>query len=173
MNNLAPINDINLKVFDQICEERFGELDLKVLDVTDIDNLPVDALPHLAEQYHITGNEGWKFCRNEQEKRSLIKNAIQLHKYRGTKYAIIKALSLINITAFVTEWFEYNGSPFFFKVLLDMETSYDSDLELQVIDLINENKNVRSWLERIIVYLKQEALMPIMSYISTSEEIIV
>lgn len=68
MNNLAPINDINLKVFDQICEERFGELDLKVLDVTDIDNLPVDALPHLAEQYHITGNEGWKFCRNEQEK---------------------------------------------------------------------------------------------------------
>lgn len=54
-----------------------------------------------------------------------------------------------------------------------MKTSYDSDLELQVIDLINENKNVRSWLERIIVYLKQEALMPIMSYISTSEEIIV
>ena len=58
-------------------------------------------------------------------------------------------------------------------VFLDMEASYDSDLELQIIDLINENKNVRSWLERIIVHLKQEALMPIMSYISTSEEITV
>ena len=171
--SLAPINDINLKVFDQICEERFGALDLNVLNVNDVDNLPSDVLPHLAEQYHITGNEGWKFCKTDQDKRELIKNAINLHKYRGTKYAIIKALSLINIKSDVSEWFQYKGSPFFFKVLLDMETSYDSDLELQIIDLINENKNVRSWLERIIVHLKQEALMPIMSYISTSEEITV
>ena len=86
MSNLAPINDINLKVFDQICEERFGALDLKVLDINDVDNLPSDVLPHLAEQYHITGNEGWKFCKTEQEKRDLIKNAINLHKYSCLLY---------------------------------------------------------------------------------------
>lgn len=33
------------------------------------------ALPHLAEQYHITGNEGWLQCRNDEEKRDLIKRS--------------------------------------------------------------------------------------------------
>ena len=27
-NSLAQINDINLKIFDEICEERFKDLDL-------------------------------------------------------------------------------------------------------------------------------------------------
>ena len=59
--NLAPINDVNLKIFDEICEERFKKLDLETVLVSIIDNVPASALPHLAEQYHITGNEGWLF----------------------------------------------------------------------------------------------------------------
>ena len=88
MNSLAPINDINLKIFDEICEERFKKLDLDVLLVTIIDNLPSDALPHLSEQYHITGNEGWLQALSETEKRNLIKSSIKMHRYKGTKYAI-------------------------------------------------------------------------------------
>ncbi|MEE0495101.1 MAG: phage tail protein, partial [Cyanobacteriota bacterium] len=57
--SLAPINDINLKIFDEICEERFKNIDLECILISIIDNVPADALPHLAEQYHITGNEGW------------------------------------------------------------------------------------------------------------------
>lgn len=53
MSNLAPINDINLKIFDEICEERFRQIQLDVLNVQNIDNICGDALPHLAEQYHI------------------------------------------------------------------------------------------------------------------------
>lgn len=30
------------------------------------------------------GLEGWLFAANEQEKRELIKQAIELHKYKGT-----------------------------------------------------------------------------------------
>ena len=29
MNSLAPIDDINLKIFDEICEERIAGLDLE------------------------------------------------------------------------------------------------------------------------------------------------
>ena len=68
---LAPINDVNLKIFDEICEQRFSEIELNTLIVTIIDNLPSDVLPHLAEQYHVTGNEGWLQCRNDAEKRGL------------------------------------------------------------------------------------------------------
>ena len=33
MSDLAPINDINLKIFDEICEERFRQIQLDVLNV--------------------------------------------------------------------------------------------------------------------------------------------
>lgn len=29
MSDLAPINDINLKIFDEICEERFSKIELE------------------------------------------------------------------------------------------------------------------------------------------------
>ena len=77
MSNLSPINDMHIKIFDEICEERFSKIDIDTLLVIIIDNLPSDALPHLAEQYHITGNEGWLHANTENEKRALIKNAIR------------------------------------------------------------------------------------------------
>ena len=39
MNSLAPIDDINLKIFDEICEERFAGLDLECILVSIIDNV--------------------------------------------------------------------------------------------------------------------------------------
>ena len=54
MSNLSPINDMHIKIFDEICEERFSKIDIDTLLVIIIDNLPADALPHFAEQYHIT-----------------------------------------------------------------------------------------------------------------------
>ena len=115
MNSLAPINDINLKIFDEICEERFSKLDLECILVSIIDNVPSDALPHLAEQYHITGNEGWLQALSETEKRSLIKSSIKMHRYKGTKYAIEEIFKTLNIVGNVEEWFILK---LFFKYLI-------------------------------------------------------
>ena len=154
MNNLAPINDINLKIFDEICEERFKKLDLDVLLVTIIDNLPSDALPHLAEQYHITGNEGWLQALSEIEKRNLIKSSIKMHRYKGTKYAIEEIFKTLNIVGNVEEWFSYGGKPYYFKVILQIfNRSINEETEEKLRALINEYKNERSWLEQIEFYL--------------------
>lgn len=145
MVNLAPINDINLKVFDEICEERFSQIEMDVLITAIVDNLPSDALPHLAEQYHVTGNEGWLQCRNDVERRDLIKRSIEVHRYKGTKYALKKILDMFGLEGQVKEWFEYGGAPFEFTVDLDF-VSKGLDLKLveKLEDLINEYKNVRS-----------------------------
>ena len=154
MNSLAPINDINLKIFDEICEERFKKLDLDVLLVTIIDNLPSDALPHLAEQYHITGNEGWLQALSETEKRNLIKSSIKMHRYKGTKYAIEEIFKTLNIVGNVEEWFNYGGKPYYFKVILQIfNRSINEETEEKLRALINEYKNERSWLEQIEFYL--------------------
>ncbi len=171
MSNLAPIDDINLKIFDEICEQRFKQINLDVLNLTNIDTVPSDVLPHLAEQYHITGEEGWLFCQSESEKRALIKNAIKLHKYRGTKAAIINALEVLNLDANIQEWFEYGGEPFLFRVFINLETNFDDELEKRIVNVINAHKNVRSWLERLTIYLTQTAALPIVSYVITSEEV--
>lgn len=152
--NLAPINDINLKIFDKICEERFGKLNLDAVLVSIIDNVPSDALPHLAEQYHITGNEGWLQALSESEKRNLIKSAIKMHRYKGTKYAIEEIFNTLNIVGNVKEWFNYGGKPYYFKVILQIfNRSINEETETKLRALIDEYKNERSWLEQIEFFL--------------------
>lgn len=152
--NLAPINDINLKIFDEICEERFGKLNLDAVLVSIIDNVPSDALPHLAEQYHITGNEGWLQALSESEKRNLIKSAIKMHRYKGTKYAIEEIFNTLNIVGNVKEWFNYGGKPYYFKVILQIfNRSINEETETKLRALIDEYKNERSWLEQIEFFL--------------------
>ncbi len=173
MNSLAPINDINLKIFDEICEERFSKLDLECILVSIIDNVPSDALPHLAEQYHITGNEGWLQAKTEDEKRALIKNSIKLHRYKGTKYGLLETLKTLSLTPTIKEWFEYGGDPYHFRVQFDVDTLFEETFENEILDLINENKNVRSVLESLIFHLMTKAKIRFTSAVVTFEEIIV
>lgn len=151
MNNnkigLAPIDDINLKIFDEICDERFSKLELDVILVSIIDNLPSNALPHLAEQYHVTGNEGWLQCRNDDERRDLIKRSIEVHRYKGTKYALMKIFDMFGIKGDIKEWFETGGKPYTFTVDINfVSKGLDFELIEKLEDLINEYKNVRSHL---------------------------
>ena len=166
---LAPVNDINLKIFDEICEERFAQLDLESLLVSIIDNVPVDALPHLAEQYHIKGNEGCLQALSETEKRNLIKSAIKMHRYKGTKYALEEIFKTLNIVGNIEEWFNYGGDPYHFKVILQVfNRSINEETETKLRALINEYKNERSWLEEIQFHLS--ALARMHTYASLIEE---
>ena len=150
MNNLAPINDISLKAFDEILEERLKKLELNVLELYDVDKLSSDVLPHLAKQYHITGNEGWLQADTIEKKRTLIKNAIRFHRLRGTKYSIIKALESVGYKSELSEWFEYGGKPFYFKVNLCLDNKgIDFQTRNSLIELVKSYKNVRSQLESL------------------------
>lgn len=174
MNNLAPVNDINLKIFDEICAERISSIDLDCLLVSVIDNVPVDALPHLAEQYHITGNEGWLQVLSEQEKRNLIKSAIKMHRYKGTKYALQEVFKTLDIVGDIQEWFEYEGQPYYFKAILQIfNRAINIDTEKKLIALIDEYKNERSWLESIELHLASKSELYAYSACVTEENITV
>lgn len=158
--SLSPISDLNLKIFDEICEERFKDIDIEAVLVSIIDNVPSDALPHLAEQYHITGNEGWLQAMSETEKRNLIKSSIKMHRYKGTKYAIEEVFKTLNIIGNVEEWFNYDGDPYHFKVILQIfNRAINEETETKLRALIDEYKNERSWLEEIQFHLCTDAKM--------------
>lgn len=77
-------SDERFSILANIAAERFAQIDLTALLVYLVDIVDASALPSLAEQFHVQGLEGWLFAANEQEKRELIKQAIELHKYKGT-----------------------------------------------------------------------------------------
>lgn len=147
--NLSPVNDLSANTYDELFA-KFQNLDTECLLIYLFDKVEKSALIHLAEQFHITGNEGWNDCKNESEQRELIKNSIKLHKYKGTKYALIKVLEVLGIEGKIFEWFEYGGNPYYFKTrLTSFNFSSENNLLDNLTDLINEYKNVRSHLENI------------------------
>jgi len=174
MNSLAMINDANLKTFNEICGERFSEIDIDCLLIIIIDNLPPDALPHLAEQYHITGNEGWLQCQSDSDKRALIKKAIELHRYKGTKYALINVLKSLNINGDIKEWFEYDGDPFHFKIDIFLQNyAYNEKVFENLKKMIEEYKNVRSVLEEISIESQFNAVLNWATYTNAENEIMI
>ena len=119
---------------------------IKVLIYPRIDEIEDERLLDLLGwQFHI---EGYDQAQTIQEKRNLIKYAIELHRYKGTPYAVKKVFQALNLEADLSEWFDYNGDPYKFKVLVK-SVIQDEDTYRRLTELINEYKNVRSWLDAI------------------------
>ncbi|EAB4400467.1 phage tail protein I [Salmonella enterica] len=67
---------------------RLQDIDLTPLLVYLVDLTEPTALPWLADQFAITGDNGWNLAESEDARRALIKNAIELHRYKGTPWSI-------------------------------------------------------------------------------------
>lgn len=78
------------------------------------------------------------------EQRQLISNAFEIHKYKGTVYAVQKALDVVFADAQIKEFF----SPFEFdadvKVKADPNAVYTPSKFVRARKLVNQAKNLRS-----------------------------
>lgn len=78
------------------------------------------------------------------EQRQLISNAFEIHKYKGTVYAVQKALDVVFADAQIKEFF----SPFEFdadvKVKADPNAVYTPAKFVRARELVNQAKNLRS-----------------------------
>lgn len=143
--------------------QRLSHLDLQPLMVYLVDTVPASVLPHLAEQFHLLG-EGWQFTRNEDERRKLIKRAIELHRHKGTKWAVQQVLETLSLSGQITEWFEYGGAPFRFRIDVDLsDRGIDEATYGTLVQLVNEYKNVRSHLEALTLALTVRSPVPVIA----------
>lgn len=130
------------------------DVDMSSMMIYLIDHLDSKYLPLLAENFHILGDEGWNFCETEKEKRELLKAAIPLHQYKGTKYAVLRVLDVMNLNGTLEQWFEYDGIPYHFKLVLKVfDKKLDEETEIKLLRLINIFKNKRSILDSIEAYI--------------------
>lgn len=166
MDKLLPppplASDERFSILANIAAERFAQLDLTALMVYLVDLVDASALPALAEQFHVQGLEGWLFTTDEREKRELIKQAIELHKYKGTIWAVRRVLEILSLPGTISEWFEYGGRAYFFKVDIALvDKGLDENLFNDLVELIHEYKNTRSKLEALIVWIINQSAIPV------------
>lgn len=143
--------------------DRLMQLDLTALDIYNIDSVPASVLYDLADQFNVLGYRGWLLADTEQQRRTLIKNSIELHRTAGTPFAVKQSLASVgypNVEIIENPGLRYDGSATYdgsqsytgaalgqFIVILDTERSGVSKSQIQlIIALINEWKNTRSQL---------------------------
>ncbi len=159
LREIAPPNLLNDPIIRALLEATDPELQkvkeqiINVIIYPRIDEIEDESLLDLlAWQFHV---EGYDLAKTIEEKRNLIKNAIELHRYKGTPYAVKKVLSTLNLGGVVREWFEYGGEPYRFKLDLFFEElvkhgiTLTPEVQEKLLDLINSYKNERSWLEEL------------------------
>lgn len=103
--------DSNYRALNDLLD-RAGALDLTKLLVYWLDIVDASALPVLAKQFHVMGLEGWEFAHTEAEQRALLKQAVELHRYKGTPWAVRQGIKRYDPNLDIQEWFEYGGRPF-------------------------------------------------------------
>ena len=88
-----------------------------------IDELPEELLDILAYDFKV---DWWDADYTLEEKRRTLKDSWRVHRMLGTKAAVELAISAIYLNTKVSEWFEYGGEPYHFKLLIDV-TQEDVD----------------------------------------------
>lgn len=67
---------------------RMTSLNLSPVLTNLVDACDPSVLPYLADQFHVMGNEGWRWCETDAQRRDLIKRSIELHRFKGTPWSI-------------------------------------------------------------------------------------
>lgn len=163
-------NDLRSQAFAQIAG-RLSDIDLAPVLIYLIDDVDASALPQLADQFRVLG-EGWDFTRNDDERRALIKRAIEIKRYRGTPWAVEQVLQVLNLPGELQEWFNYGGKAYHFKVRIDVDgRGIDEQTYGALVKLIGLYKNVRSMLESLSIISSVSTDVPKIACVILSGEV--
>lgn len=94
---------------------------------------------------------------------NLIKTALYIHSKKGTRETVELELKNLGYDLNLEEWFEYNGKPFTYRLITHFENK-DVNWIKKIINLMEENKNVRSVLEAIYLLKKKKEEICILGY---------
>lgn len=109
-----------------------------------IDELPEELLDILAYDFKV---DWYDYNYSVESKRAIIKGCFFVHRKMGTRKSVENALSAIYPGTIVEEWFEYGGSPYYFRVILDVTSPREAIDNGKILRALNLYKPLRSHLE--------------------------
>jgi len=162
-NDLLPLsvqNDPKFLAASTCLDKLYTGFDERVksaLVYSRIDELDHQQLDDLAEQWNIGYYEGYKFAESLEDKRALVKHAIMLHWHKGTVWALESVPVFLGMPSFLVEWFDADllgthMEPYEFDLAIDTGVRGAlPTIQQDIRNLINNIKNVRSYLRHIIL----------------------
>ena len=130
---------------------RIAEAGLACL--SDVETMPEWRLDELAWEYAAD----WYGPQAEiPEKRSQIAGAFAFYNRLGTVYAVKKAVEATFGAGRVEEWYQYNGTPYHFRIFAD-GSSMSGAGSLKLQRMVQRVQNVRSVLDQICFTGESEA----------------
>lgn len=101
-----------------------------------------------------------------EKKRELVRLADATHKRKGTPWAVDQVVSTAFDEGFVSEWFEYGGAPYHFKVTTTDRMTVEKRYA-DIVRAINSVKDKRSHLESITIRRDNQMGMYVGGVVST------
>lgn len=121
---------------------------------TRIDTLDEALLDILAFDFKI---DWWDLNYSLEEKRKTFKGLWAVHRLLGTPQAVINAISAIYDGAELKEWWQYEGEPFHFSLIVDTgENLPDYSRVTAAVEKIKYYKSLRSVLDNIEFITNQQ-----------------
>lgn len=101
--SILPANLADLEHDLDAALSRIELVDIPISVLWDPWQCPLDVLPYLAWAVSV---DMWRTDWSEQTKRRVVAGSLDLHRIKGTRPAVLKALESIGLNAELTEWFE-------------------------------------------------------------------
>lgn len=136
----GELKKTNAEIRKNIIYARIDELDEQTLDVLGYD-LHVDWYDY-----------GYPI----EAKRAVIKDSVRVHKRLGTLYAVRTALGSVYPESEVEEWFDYNGRPHTFRVVLDVTQSRAPAEYFSIKKAVESYKRLSAQMESLIYQCRIE-----------------
>lgn len=86
----------------------------------------------------------------DDKKRLLLLNSDKTYMHLGTVYAVETTISDIFGKSRVEEWFDYGGSPHYFRIIVERSASMSPENEAKLLQTLDQVKRKSQWLEAII-----------------------
>lgn len=146
MNSLLPPNHLPTEAALEATTARIAAVPVPVDQLWNPWSCPVAVLPWLAWALSV---DHWDPTWSTQVKRQVIAASGEVHRRKGTVWAVVSALSAIDVPLAVREWFETGRPPFTFRVEVPpSRPMVEADYQ-QIITAVQTAKNLRSHLEII------------------------
>ena len=111
-----------------------------------LDALSEEVIDLLAWQWHV---DFYEPSMSIETKRQLVRESIAWHRIKGTKAAVEKMAQTVFKGGVVTEWFEYGGDPYHFRIDVLNAPNMTEENRGRLLAVVNASKNTRSWLDEL------------------------
>lgn len=91
----ALASDERFATLCNLLQEALDGIDINAMLVYLVDLMKPAILPHLADQFSLMDEVAWLLAESDDAKRSLIKGSAQLHRFKGTPWAIREVFRLL------------------------------------------------------------------------------